>query len=424
MIANSQCITFNKSLKMSLHISLLVAFIDFMGVGLIYPLFATMLFDDTLPLLPMGTSNEVRGIWLGVLLALMPLAQFFSSPIWGAISDSKGRKTPLQLSIGLGMVGYLLAFCGIIFSHIWLLLMSRLVIGFASGNMSIVQATIADLSTKEEKIKNFGLYSMALGAGFTLGPFFGGTLSSLGYSIPFLFAFILTLLNLSFAIFFFKETNHTPLKKTLNWSLGIDHLKKAFAFKGLRTILLCSFLHNFGWSYFFEFIPVYLISEYQFSSLALGVFYGTAGCFYALSTGLFIRPLVKRFSPETLFFAGNFLAALSILTIPFLPASLWIWPLLILICYFVSFVTPSSTTLVSNNANSQMQGEALGILSSVNAAALVFSPLFSGSIVGSHPELPMKIGGLTLLMGACLLLMIFRKRLFKLSKESPVGQEL
>lgn len=287
--------------------------------------------------------------------------------------------------------------------------------------MSIVQATIADLSSKEvnkaeAKTKNFGLYSTALGAGFTLGPFLGASLSSLGYSVPFLFAALLTLANLLFAITFCKETHHTLFERKLSWNIGFAHLKKAFVFKGLRTILICSFLHNFGWSYFFEFTPVYLIAKFHFSPMELGLFYGGAGCFYALSTGFLIRPFVRLLKPEILFSGGNFLAALAILTMPFLPTAFWIWPLMFLICYFVAFVTPSSTTLVSNSAHSEAQGEALGILSSVNAAALVLSPLFSGSLVGKYPMLPMKVGGVILLAAALIILAVFRGRLFRREK--------
>lgn len=428
----------NKKLKNSFYISLCVAFIDNLGVGLIYPLFAAMLFDNALPLLPMDTSQEARGIWLGIFLSLMPFAQFFSAPLWGAISDRRGRKGPLHLSLGIALVGYLFAFMGVVLSNIWILLVSRVVVGFAAGNISIVQATITDLSTNEEKVKNFGSYSMALGAGFALGPFFGGSLSELGYSTPFLFACVLTLLNLLFSLFFFKETlkvgisqpvsktsennlvpDEQPIEKksSFHWSLGIDQLKKAFALKGLRTILLCSFLHNFGWAYFFEFIPVYLISKFEFSPLYLGVFYGLAGCVYALSTGLLIRPLVKRFQPETLMFGGNLLTAITILTILLLPTSFWIWPLLIVMCYFVAFVSPSSITLVSNRADSKNQGEALGVLSSINAAALAFSPLFSGSIVGKFPEVSVIIGGMTLAIVAMILFVVFKESIFNYSSQ-------
>jgi len=401
-------------MKPSFYIALFVAFVDFMGVGLIYPLFSSMLFDGSLSLLHPDTSHEMRGLWLGLLLALMPLAQFFSAPIWGALSDSKGRKKPLQFSLAIAFFGYIIALGGVWLGSIALLLFSRVVIGFASGNMSIVQAAIADLSLPEEKTKNFGLYSMALGVGFTLGPFFGGMLSSWGYSVPFLFAAVIVALNLGFAIAFFKETHHLISERKLNWSIGIAHIKKAFRFKGLRTILLCSFLHNFGWSYFFEFTPVYLISHYQFTPPELGIFFGAAGGFYALSAGLLIRPFVNRFKPETLFFGGNFFAAFAILALLILPSLHWIWPVMFLICYFVAFVTPSSTTLVSNGAAPKIQGEALGILSSVNAAALVLSTLFSGSLVGAHPTLPMWVGGTIIFIAAVIILGVFRRRLFHL----------
>lgn len=401
-------------MNFSFYIALFVAFIDYMGIGLIYPLFSSMLFDSSLTFLPASTSSQTRGALLGILLALMPCAQFFSAPIWGAFSDAKGRKTPLLMSLLIAFLGYLIALGGVVLNSLALLLASRVVIGCASGNMAIVQAAIADLSLPQEKTKNFGLYSMSLGLGFTLGPFFGGFLSSWNYALPFLFASAIIACNLVIAFFLFKETHLTPFPRKLNWTMGLVQLKKAFRFKGVRAILLSSFLHNFAWSYFFEFIPVYLITFFQFSSRDLGLFYGVVGGLYALSTGMLIRPFVKRLKPETLFFAGNCLTALTILTIPFLPSSFWMWPLLFALSFFVAFVTPTSTTVVSNHANAQVQGEALGILSSVNAAALVLSPLFAGYIVGNQPALSMDIGGGIMLLAALIVVAVFRSRLFRI----------
>jgi MFS transporter, DHA1 family, tetracycline resistance protein len=398
-------------MKSSFYVALSVAFIDHMGVGLIYPLFSSMILDSSLPLLPPETAHSVRGFWLGILLCLMPFAQFFSAPWWGGFSDSKGRKKPLQYSLIIALLGYLTALCGVFFTSIALLLFSRILVGVAAGNMSIVQACIADLSPPAEKTKNFALYSMALGAGFTLGPFFGGALSSWGYSLPFLFAALIVGVNIILAFTLFKETHHVPLKRQLTWNMAIAQLKKAFHFKGLRTILIASFLHNFGWSYFFEFSPVYLITRFQFSPANIGLFFGVAGATYALSTGLLIRPLIRRFKPEALFFSGNLLTALTILSFSFVPTFFWIWPCLILICYFVAYVMPTATTIVSNSASAQIQGEALGIFSSVNAAALALSPLFSGSLVGAYPTLPMWAGGSILLIAALIVLAVFRRRL-------------
>ncbi|CCB87077.1 MULTISPECIES: MFS transporter [Parachlamydia] len=405
----SQDVLLTSSKKNTLYATLFIAFVDYMGVGLVYPLFAAMLFDQSAGLLSIETNADLRGLWLGILIALMPFAQFFSAPLWGSISDNMGRKKPLQISIGIAMLGYLFALWGVFVSNIWLLLASRIIIGCAAGNMSIVQATLVDLSSHEEKANHFGLYSMALGVGFTLGPFFGGILSSFGYSAPFLLALVLTGLNFLFVFFLFKETHFISAKLKLSLCSGLTSIKKAFYFREIRIVFLCSFLHNFGWSYFFEFTPVYLISQLNFTATMLGVFYAASGCFYALSTGLLIRPFTKFLTAEKLFFWGNLLSGITILSIPFLPISFLIWPLLFLICYFVAFVTPSSTTLVSNSISSENQGEALGILSSVNAAALIFSPLCSGSFVGHYPSLPMHVGGFLLLITAGIFFMRLRK---------------
>lgn len=400
--------------KASLYIALLIAFIDYMGIGLIYPLFSSMIFDYSHDLLPEETTHMMRGLWLGILIALMPMAQFFSSAFWGTLSDKYGRKNPLCISVAIGFFGYILALSGAALSSIWLLFLSRIVVGIGSGNMSIVQATIADLSDHENKAQNFSLFSMAIGAGFTLGPFFGGTLSSWQYHIPFLFATLMIFVNLLFVIAFFKET-HLPVKsKKLSWKIGIEHISKAFRFKGIRTILLCSFLHNFGWSYFFEFIPVYLISHFMFAPLDLGVFYACAGFFYSISSGILLRPLTSRYKPIILFVVGNLFSSFAIFAFALLPSPIWIWPLLCLLCFFVALVTPASITYVSNCASAEIQGEALGILTSVNAAAYILSPLISGFLVGSYPTLPMLVGGLSLFAAFFIMVCVFRARLLEI----------
>lgn len=387
-----------------------------MGVGLVYPLFAAMLFDSSLSLLPVETSQGMRGLWLGILIALMPLSTFFSAPVWGALSDSKGRKKPLFYSICIATVGYGIALAGVALSHLFLLLFSRVVIGIASGNTSIVQATIADLSTPEQKAKHYGLYAMALGVGFTLGPFFGGGLAVWSYALPFAFATILVVLNGITILFFFRETHHLIYECALSWKIGINHLKKAFQLYGVRTVLFCSFLHQFAWSYFFEFMSVYLITHYAFSAGQLGLFYGAAGGFYALSTGLLIRPFVGLLKPEMCFFGGNFFTAFTILALLLIPTVHWLWPLLFLSIFFAAFIGPSSLTIVSNSAQENSQGESLGILSSINAFALVISPLCSGSLVGNYPTLPLWVGGVVMLMAALIGVAVFRGRLFRIER--------
>lgn len=394
--------------KQTFPVALLVIFIDYMGIGLIYPLFSSMIFDPQLPLVAAETSSNMRGLYLGLLLGMMPFFQFFSAPVWGAISDKKGRRGPLLISLCSAIGGYFFLLLGASFASLLLLFLGRCVVGLASGNSSIIQACIADMSDKKTKARHFALYSMAMGSGFTLGPFFGGVLSATSYSLPFLFTLLLLFFNFLLAYLFFEETSTTKRDVKITIKTAFSHIQKAFELKSLRILLLASFIHCYGWSFFFEFVPIYFIKEFSFSTLRLGLFYAAAGAFYAVSTGYLIQPLLKRFSNEILFVCGNILTGLFILGLLFIPSAAWLWICMFFISYFVAFVSPTSTTMISNSVDAKYQGESLGILSSVNAAAFVLSPLFSGSLVGGYPSLSIKIGGLCMILAGLTLLISFK----------------
>ena len=408
-----QNLMFSKSMRPSFYILLFVTFIDFMGLGLVYPIFSKLFFDKNLTFLPLDTSDQMRGFWLGLLFAIMPLMQFFSSPTWGTISDNKGRKKPLQLSLAITIIGHIISVFSIFFTSISLLLLSRIILGIGTGNISIVQASVADLSSNEEKAKNFGLYAMAIGAGFAFGPFLGGALSVFGFSFPFIFASLLTMINLILALAFLRETHHKRLEKKLSWRAGIANLKKAFEYKNIRAIFFCSFLCGFAWAYFLDFAPVYLIKQFNFSSANIGFFYGSIGAAYAISAGYLIRPFLSRFKSETLFWAGTLLTALCIFTVPFYTSIILFVPFILFFSYVSAFIGPTSTSLVSNYATAEIQGEVLGVLGSVNTASYGLSALLAGSFVGINPSISMWLGGSVFLLASCILLGVFRKNLFK-----------
>lgn len=379
---------------------LLIAFIDYLGVGLIYPMFSSMIFDPEYPLIEAETSLSFRGFYLGALLAIMPLMQFFSAPLWGALSDIKGRKRPLVRSLILALTGYIFAYFGALYASLSLLFISRALIGFASGNVSIIQASISDISDTSSRTKNFGLYSMALGCGFTLGPLIGGLLSNYGYETPFLFASITIFINLLFVVSSFKETLKITDKLPFKFTLGLSGLKESLTDKSIRGTFYSLFLHNFGWSYFFEFIPLFLFGVLQFSKAKLGLFYAIAGLFYALSTGILIRPFIKKFKPLVLFRFGLICSGLVVVAMGFINQDLNLWICLFGLCFFVSFVTPSATSYVSSHCIKQHEGRVLGSLNSMNAIALIIAPLLSGSFVGNYPKMPVFLGGSVIIMAS------------------------
>jgi MFS transporter, DHA1 family, tetracycline resistance protein len=122
------------SKKFALFILLFVAFIDWMGIGLVYPMFSSMFFHRDIQLLAPEASDAMRGFWLGILLALMPIAQFFSSPILGTLSDQKGRRPLLKIALLFGVLGYLIAMAAVWIESLLLLLLSRVIIGISAGS--------------------------------------------------------------------------------------------------------------------------------------------------------------------------------------------------------------------------------------------------------------------------------------------------
>lgn len=404
--------------NISLLLVLLVAFIDYMGIGLVYPMFSSMVFHAEFALLPEGTSNSVRGFYLGILLAAMPILQFFSAPILGALSDQRGRKSVLTMSLLLGVLGYALSFFSVVNQNIYLLIFSRVLVGISAGSAAVVAAAIADLSTSTTKARNYGFYGMACGVGFTVGPFLGGMLSEVsilglrGFSLPFLLSGIITFVNLLLVFFFFYETHFKWIKQKLNFSMALTNVKKAFHMPEIRGLILCVFVFSFGWSFFYEFAPVTWITDYHISASTLGMLYAFAAFFYAISSGFLIKPVVNRFSEYKVLFYGLLATGVYILILLAKPSLFWLWIYLPFLNFLVSLLFPTSTAMVSNLAGESRQGEVLGILQSMQSAAFALSPLTSGALVGLSINMPIIVGGLCMFIAAGVLVKFLKEKIF------------
>ncbi len=379
--------------RFNLFVLMLVGFIDQLGLGLVYPLFAVMLFDPASTLVASDTSDATRGFIFGLLIGTTPISQFFSAPMLGALSDKKGRREILKWGLFTGVVGYVFAVLGILFGNISLLFIYRLLVGVSDGTAAVAHAAIADLSTEENKSRHFSLFNMALGAGFALGPFIGGKLSDpeffswATYATPFYFAGAMSFLNMFLVMFKFPESRLVNSDVKYNILEGLYNIKRAFFWKELRLLFLGGFAFVFGWCFFMEFAPLLLRQQFNFQASGIGDFYGYCGLWYSLSTGLLTAPLVNRFPPEKLVPKALLLLG-AYLPMYFLvsePQQLWIF--LPLMLFLVALVFPTSSALISNYTSADRQGEVLGIHHSVGAVAIGSSPIIAGAIVAEYPVL-------------------------------------
>lgn len=392
----------------SLSPILLMFFIDYIGIGVVYPIFSSMVFNSNSTLLPPETSQATRGFILGIIIALMPAAKFFSGPILGSHSDRIGRKKLLLLSISFGALGYIIALAGVWASSLLILALSRIMVGIASGNESVGSAAIADVSTTENKAKHFGLVYMVAGFGFAFGPFLGGKLSTInlgvftGYAVPFLFAALLSIINILLVIFLFKETREVIQTSQAKISFGFAHFGKAWNMAEFYLLFLSIFFYFFGWSFYWEFIQVNWIKCYKLDAGMIGNFYSWGALFYAISAGLLVQPIVSRFKPErTLLYA--LIACAASLALPLWFAPVWAYWIYIPIQQALgSLIFPVTGTIISNKCSKDTQGEIMGIFNSVQSLALILSPC-AGALLGLSIKMPLIVGTVTLLLAALIL---------------------
>lgn len=389
--------------KISLALVLFVIFFDHVGFGLVYPMFSSILFQPGSSFIDPGMSSMARGCFLGLLLSVPATTCFFSGPVMGAMSDQKGRKPLYLFSLTLAVFAYCFCMVGIFVKSIAVLIIARAITGVAIGNAAVVSATIVDLSDENNKAKNFGLYCMASGVGFAVGPFLGGWLAAKGFIVPFLVAALATFINLVLIFFLFKETHVVRKTTTIKVAEGIRNLKKAFKMHELRTLFLVVVLFCFGWSLFYEFLPVLWISDYGYSMAKVGLLFAFGSLVFALSSGLLIRPIVDRFKPHSILLYSLFIVGCFIFSSIANPPASCIWVYLAVVNFGVALAFPTYTTLVSDSVNKNSQGEILGILESIQSTAFGIAPLLAGLLLGIHVHMPMVLGGTSLILAALLL---------------------
>jgi MFS transporter, DHA1 family, tetracycline resistance protein len=140
-----------------------VVFIDLVGFGIVMPL--VPFFVERL-----GARPEL----ITLIIALHALCQAGAMPLWGAMSDRRGRRPVLLVS----MIGHAGSYLMMGFADsLWMLALARIISGVTAANLSTAYAYVADITTPDERAGAMGKISAAFGLGFAVGPAIGGLLA-------------------------------------------------------------------------------------------------------------------------------------------------------------------------------------------------------------------------------------------------------
>ena len=379
----------------------LTIFIDLLGIGVLIPIYPLLIIAHSpFRVTPDSWQLSTSLLMLGWLSAAFPLAQFIFAPILGQISDKFGRKKVMLISIIGTSASYILFAIAIVTKNIPLLFFARIMDGCTGGNISVAQAVIADISTPQNRAKNFGLIGMAFGLGFIFGPVIGGVLSDhhlvkwFSASTPFYFTSTLSIIN-AFLIFkFLPETLKVKSEKRLDITRPIHNIVMAFSKPGLRNIMPSIFLFNGGFTFFTTFFAVIMATKYHFTQSGIGNYFAYVGIMIVISQGLLVRRVAKIVKDYQVLRFSLFGSGICLLVFFLIPASseylLYFVPPFL--AGFNALTMSFNATLITRVTPENMRGEAMGINSSVMAIAQAIPAIISGYIASIGATLPIIVG--------------------------------
>ena len=383
--------------------------------GAIGFIFITMLIDITgwgiiIPVIPKliqelihGDISEAAkvGGWLTFAYAIM---QFLFAPLVGNLSDRYGRRPIILISLFTFSLDYLLlAFA----PNITWLFVGRIIAGVSGASITTASAYIADVSTPENRAKNFGMIGAAFGLGFIIGPVIGGLLGQYGSRVPFYAAAVLCLLNFLYGYFILPES----LTKKNRREFDIKRANPIGAFKSLQKhpsliglmasifiLYVASHAVQSNWSYF-------TMYQFHWDEKMVGISLGAVGLLVGIVQGGLIRWTSPRLGNNKSIYLGLALYTLGMLLFAFATESWMLFVFLIPYC-LGGIAGPALQSVVSGKVPPNEQGEIQGTMTSLMSASTIIGPPLMSMVFYyfTHKDAPFQFAGAPFVLGGVLMI--------------------
>ncbi len=382
---NSTVLKIYPALKKALFSPLLplclIIFIDHMGFGIIYPILVPVFMGES-SILGVESTASMQSFWYGITLAVFPLCLFFGATLLGSLSDFYGRKKILLVCL-LGMgISSLLTGLAIDQGNIILLIVSRMVAGITAGSMPIAQAVVMDLSDDKEKASNLGIVILAGSLGFLMGPLAGGVftdkslVSWFELSTPLYLSAVLAFCNL-YALKFLKETFVPKQDRKFAVTDFVKYFLAPITRPSIRFLAGVFLVMQLGWSFYFQFISVFLLKKFHYTAQDISLFMSMMGVGFGLGSSVGLKILSKYLSDVKLTLLSLVLVSMTVfMTITDVPIqALWLSSLLLGICMAIAY--SMLIKLLSKTVSQDEQGFIMGVSEAIVSVAWAVTPLAS-----------------------------------------------
>lgn len=361
----------------------LIVVVDVLGMTIILPL---------LPFYAQEFGASPRDI--GLLIATYAACQLVSGPLLGQLADRVGRK-PLLLVSQIGTLFGFIVLGGA--SSLAMVFLSRAIDGITAGNLSLAQAYVSDVTSKENRAKSFAIIGIAFGIGFLLGPAISGFLSQYGHRYPIYAAQGLSALSiLATATLLPRVPPHpddgdgSPAGKRLTlfaWGRYAEYFRRPV----LSSLLYQFFAFGFSFATFTSGFALFAERRLTwdgrpFGARHVGYVFAYAGFLGIILQGGLIGRLVKRFGEARLTGLGFATMGVGYAGL----AAVWRIPELLVSATISTFgqglLRPALTAQITHHSGRGEQGMVLGIAQSLMSVAQISAPLLAGFLI-EHQQL-------------------------------------
>jgi len=332
---------------------------------------------QTMPLIGRELGFSVKLITS--LVSFSALMFLIFTPYWGRLSDKKGRKFVLLI----GLVGYIastLLFCWIAYlgligyftftALIFFLLVARVInSALGAGMRPATGATVADVTTEENRSAGMGQFGAANNVGTILGPvlvsfiafliantaIFPASLEPYGRLIPLLFMSFLMMMALVFVYFYLPESLVKQEANSSGQGFNFDKSNLMLISTGVLIFSSFAIIQSISAFYLQDTFSLSILATQQSLGIALG-FMALTSIVAQLTIVQKIKiPPIKLVQWSTPFFILGTLVAVYADNFNIYVLGMSI------IGLGMGLGTPGYTAAASLNADSESQGAAVGL---------------------------------------------------------------